>query len=330
MTSKDPKLPELPPGYYLRRPALDDAEAVAELVCETDREELGHAETDADDIRDDWSQPRFDREKDAWIVLGDDRKVHGYGWVWDKVPDREMIGDLYIRSGISREAITDVLISRIEGRAEEHVPAAPAGDEVTLGFFGVVGSPYSAYLQARGYAIVRTYFRMEIELDDLAPAPPALPGIDVRPFVAGRDEAAIHQVIQDSFSEHYLFAPEPIGEWVERRRAHPMADPSLWRIAWEGEEPVGAILPYPFDTLAWIREVGVRRAWRGRGVGRALLLHGFAALHERGHRSIGLGVDSENATGATQLYEAAGMRVTHRHAFHKVVIRPGRPVSAGS
>jgi ribosomal protein S18 acetylase RimI-like enzyme len=330
MAAKEPKLPELPKGLHLRRPALEDAEPVAELMCATDIEEMGHAETDANDVRDEWSQPRFDRDKDAWIVVGNDRQLHGYGWVWDKVPDREMIGDIYIRPGSPREELYDALLARIEVRAAEHIAAAPAGDEVTLGLFGLSGSAYSAYLQARGYAITRTYFRMQIELGEERPVPPEIPGIDVRPFRPGQDDAALHRVIQESFAQHYLFAPEPLHEWIERRTQHPVTDPSLWRVAWDAREPVGGILPYPFEGLAWIREVGVRREWRARGVGRALLLHGFAALHERGHRKIGLGVDSENATGATKLYESAGMRVTLSHAFHKRVLRPGKPVSVGA
>jgi ribosomal protein S18 acetylase RimI-like enzyme len=53
----------------------------------------------------------------------------------------------------------------------------------------------------------------------------------------------------------------------------------------------------------------VRRPWRQRGLGLALLLQSFRAFHERGENRVGLGVDSANETGATRLYERAGMRV---------------------
>jgi len=329
MTSKKPRLPELPRGYHLRRPSLEDAEAVAALMCACDIEELGEAETDADDVRDDWSQPRFDRDRDTWIVVGEDRTVRAYGWVWDKVPDREMIGDIYVLPGEPTEPLYEVLRSRIEERAEEHIPAACADDEVTLGFFGMVGSKYGAYLAGQGYELARTYFRMLIKLGEDPPAVPSIKGVELRPFRVGLENGAIHRVIQESFSEHYLFAPEPLDEWIGRRTAHPVVDPALWALAWEGGEPVGAILPYPYDAMAWIRELGVRREWRSRGVGRALLLHAFAALHAGGHRTIALGVDAENTTGATRLYESVGMKVVQRHGFHKRILRPGKPVSAG-
>jgi ribosomal protein S18 acetylase RimI-like enzyme len=169
---------------------------------------------------------------------------------------------------------------------------------------------------------------MIIELGDEPPVPPNIQGIEILPVRIGVDDAAIHQAIQESFAEHYLFAPEPLEEWVVRRRAHAVADPSLWRIAWDGKEPAGAILPYPFEGMAWIRELGVRSRWRGRAIGRALLLHAFAALHAGGHRRIGLGVDAQNATGATRLYESAGMTVTLRHEYHRRVLREGTAVSS--
>jgi mycothiol synthase len=324
----EPDAGELPAGLHLKRPVAEDAARVAELMCAVDIAEIGEAETDANDVRDDWSQPRFDLARDAWLVVDDSGEVHGYGWVWDKVPDHEMIGDIYGRPGEMQAAIATVLCARIEERAGEHLGAARPGEEVTLGFFAPMGSPWAAFLDARGYPTARTYFRMEIELGDETPAVPVVAGVDVRPFRAGQDDAAIHRAIQESFAEHYLFSPEPLEAWMKRRRAHAVTDPTLWAVAMDGDEPAGAILAYPFDGMAWVREVGVRRAWRSRGVGRALLLHAFATLHSRGHRRIGLGVDAQNATGATRLYESAGMRVTLRHEFHKRVLRPGRPVSA--
>ena len=319
---------ELPAGLALRRPVVADAEAVAEFMCAVDVAEIGEAETDANDVRDDWGLPRFDIARDAWLVVDDDCGVQGYGWIWDKVPDHEMIGDVYAMPGETHRAIASALCARIEERAAEHLSAADREDEVTLGFFAPVGSPWARSLDERGYPVARTYFRMEIVLGDEPPTPPSIPGIEIRTYQPGADEVALHLAMQESFAEHYLFSAEPLEDWMKRRSAHPVTDRSLWRMAWDGPEPAGGILPYPFDGMAWIREVGVRRAWRSRGVGRTLLLEAFAALHALGHRRIGLGVDAQNSTGATRLYESAGMHVTLRHEFHRRVLRSGRPVSA--
>ena len=55
--------------------------------------------------------------------------------------------------------------------------------------------------------------------------------------------------------------------------------------------------------------IGTRTAWRRRGLGLALLLHAFREFYARGIRRSTLGVDSENPSGATRLYERAGMHV---------------------
>jgi GNAT superfamily N-acetyltransferase len=322
------KSDELPAGLLLRRPVLADADAVAGLMSAVDVAEIGEAETDADDVRDGWDLPRFDLSRDAWLVVGEEGAVHGYGMVWDKVPDHEMIGDIYTLPGETNRGIASALCARIEARAAEHLSAAGRDEEVTLGFFAPLGSPWARFLEERGYPTARVYFRMELELGDEPPTPSAIPGVEIRTFQPGADDVALHLAMQESFAEHYLFSAEPLEDWMKRRTAHPVTDPSLWRVAWDGAEPAGGILPYPFEGMAWIREVGVRSAWRSRGVGRALLLHAFAALHARGHRRIGLGVDAQNATGATRLYESAGMKVTLRHEFHRLVLRPGRAVSS--
>jgi ribosomal protein S18 acetylase RimI-like enzyme len=61
--------------------------------------------------------------------------------------------------------------------------------------------------------------------------------------------------------------------------------------------------------VGWIGELGVWPAWRGRGVGAALLARGFEHLASLGLREVRLNVDLENETGALRLYERQGMRI---------------------
>ena len=78
--------------------------------------------------------------------------------------------------------------------------------------------------------------------------------------------------------------------------------------------------------VGWVATLGVHPDWRGRGLGLALLRHAFAELHRIGKRQVGLGVDSQNATGATRLYERAGMHVTRESRSFERMIRDGREV----
>ena len=79
-------------------------------------------------------------------------------------------------------------------------------------------------------------------------------------------------------------------------------------------------------TLAgegWVDVVGVRRPWRNRGLGLALLRHAFTEYHRRGTHRVSLSVDAESITGAPRLYGRAGMRVREGYIIHLKELRPG-------
>jgi len=69
-----------------------------------------------------------------------------------------------------------------------------------------------------------------------------------------------------------------------------------------------ARLPSSGPMGSYIYHVFVRPAWRHRGIAAALLRHAFLALCDRGCRMAELHVDSENTTGALELYRSVGMR----------------------
>lgn len=79
--------------------------------------------------------------------------------------------------------------------------------------------------------------------------------------------------------------------------------------------------------MGWVHQLGVRRPWRQRGLGLALLQQSFAALHQRGRLRVGLGVDADSLTGATRLYEKAGMKVVRQYDTYEKELRPGHSIS---
>ena len=105
-------------------------------------------------------------------------------------------------------------------------------------------------------------------------------------------------------------------------------------ITMDGEEIAGLNYCRPHfhadQELGWVASLGVRRPWRKRGLGLALLRHSFHEFYRRGKRKVGLGVDAENLTGALRLYEKAGMRVHQTHDRYEKEIRPGREFSVQS
>jgi ribosomal protein S18 acetylase RimI-like enzyme len=91
----------------------------------------------------------------------------------------------------------------------------------------------------------------------------------------------------------------------------------------DGDEPAGVALNSIADGVGWVGLLAVRRAWRRRGLGMALLRQAARAFHRRGLTRYALGVDSDSLTGATRLYERAGMRAVHTYAGYRKELRPG-------
>ena len=63
--------------------------------------------------------------------------------------------------------------------------------------------------------------------------------------------------------------------------------------------------------------ISVGKPWRRRGLARALIARSLAAQKEQGMTESALGVDSENWSGATRVYEECGFRVVKQHTVYR-------------
>jgi mycothiol synthase len=134
-------------------------------------------------------------------------------------------------------------------------------------------------------------------------------GLAVDTFRAG-DERDYYDALTEAFEDEWGFHASPYDEWRRLRLEAPDFDPSLWFVVRDGGE-IAAVLRAEGrrSGMGWVGTLGVRKPWRKRGLGLALLEHAFSEFRRRGETRVGLGVDAENPTGATRLYERAGMRV---------------------
>jgi GNAT superfamily N-acetyltransferase len=175
-------------------------------------------------------------------------------------------------------------------------------------------------LEHRGYEHIRDWRRMRIEFAAPPPTPVWSPGIEVRRFVQGQDEQAVWETMEAAFADHFGNSPMPFDEFLYYRiESLPAFDPSLWFLAMDGDVVAGALLAHTGDARltdgAWVALLGVRREYRGRGIGLALLHDAFGEFHHRGLSSAGLDVDGSSLTGADRLYTRAGMHEVQR-AFY--------------
>jgi GNAT superfamily N-acetyltransferase len=139
-------------------------------------------------------------------------------------------------------------------------------------------------LENSGYSPVRGIYVMETTLDEPPPLPHWPADISVHTFVSGRDERAAYEAVEDAFRDLWGRPRNPFERFV-RETEKENFDPSLWFLAVEGDEIAGLTLCKTLAGEGWVDVVGVRRPWRNRGLGLALLRHAFTEYHRRGtHR----------------------------------------------
>jgi len=306
----------------IRPPTPDDAGAVTLLCNVCDIAEYGVPDGTEADVRAQWVEPGFDITRSAWVAGAEGGALQGYAWVMERVPKSDLVADLYVHPDHIGGALGDMLLSRLEARSRELAAEAPADVTPTLGLFNASVNPWKrGLLENRGFAPARTFLRMTIDLHAGFEAPRLPSGIGLRAFDPVGHAREVHAALTEAFADHYRPRRESFEDWKARRFGPENFDPTLWLVAWEGESIAGALLGYLSPDLGWVQELGVLRTWRGRGIGLALLLESFAAFESRGQHRVSLGVDAESLTGATRLYERAGMRVERHHDLFLKALR---------
>jgi mycothiol synthase len=318
----------LEPGLRLRPVQWSDLEAVTQLVydvCEADGDTT--VAVTSEEMKHEWETPGFQLERDAFLVETSEGRVVGFEEFSNTHKHAALHTDGYVHPEFKGRGIGTSLLRAVEQRASEEM--ALAAPDVRVSLRSTTDNKDlegHALHRNEGYQPLRYHWRMEIVLND-QPNEPDLPeGIELCPFVRGEHDIAVWQAQNESFRDHWGSHDVTFEEWQRSRFGDPEFDPSLWKIAWDGEQVVGVSLNRYRMGIGWIRTLGVRRPWRKRGLGEALLLHSFGEFYRRGTRTIGLGVDAQNPTGATRLYQKVGMYAASEFITFEKELRAGREI----
>ena len=335
----------LPDNFTIRPATLDDVEAVADLLNTCSVERIGKPRTDAGEIRTDWQSPNFGLETDTLVVLAPNKEIVGHAVLWDESPHVRIFVVADVHPTYKGQSIGTALGQWAEERARQSIVKAPANARVVLQQETLsTDEAAQEQLRQQHYQPVRHSFRMVIEMNGSPPEPSAPDGLTIRPFVRGQEERAVVQAVREAFRDHWGFVERPFEEeyqeWMHWLENDPDCDPSLWFVAvdsnggGDGNEIAGTSLCHPKmvedPEMGWIFGLCVRRPWRRRGLALALLHHSFGEFYRRGKRKVGLGVDAQSLTGATRLYEKAGMHVNRQFIVYEKELRPGEDLSTQS
>lgn len=311
---------DMPTGYSARRPTHDDIPAILAIISACDVDEAGRPdELDIEDIENDWK--RTDPAQNAYIICGPNNDIVATGVVFREGDVRANL-DVYIQPDQRGRGLGTWLTHTLELRAREML-ASVAETDLTLRT--AINSPnrYAVeLLEHEGYAPVRHFWQMRIVMDNPPPAPIWPEGLAVRACVRDEDERTVFDTLEEAFEDHWGHIARDYDTWHDVNVTCESYDPSLWFLALAGDEVAGAIRGRMRGEMGWVNTLGVRRPWRKSGLGAALLLQAFGTFYARGVRAVGLGVDAQNPSGATRLYERAGMRIDRQFTVYEKKLRP--------
>ncbi|HET9909833.1 MAG TPA: GNAT family N-acetyltransferase [Anaerolineales bacterium] len=331
----------LPVGYTARGGNIDDYKITFDLLNAHSQYMNGSNDlNDPELIRLDWLNEGFNPETDLHMIFASDGSLAAFIECW---LNQEPPAHPWIFGSVHPEHWGRGIGGHIITWAEEHARLALEKCAPELRVAPRSGTEAhnangNALFEGLGWKHIRSYYRMVTDLD-AAPGVPSFPdGITVRPYNPETETEEVYRTFVDSFKDHFGFMEQPFekgfAEFKHNLIEEPGYDPRLWFVAMDGNEMAGICLCRGEDMedaeSGWVNELGVRRAWRKRGLGNALLKHAFATFHADGKKRASLAVDASSLTGALKLYEGAGMRVLRQFNQYEKEFRPGKEISVQS
>jgi len=296
-------------SFTQRSLAPDDAQSVADLISEYDAFHAEDADTmNAEDVRGWWKRA----QAETLGVLDETGRIVGAAALHRR--GEANLADNYVHPDSRGRGIGSSLLEWSERRTAEQGVDSIRTATLSTGTCG------RALIEGRGYRYIRSFYRMVIDLRE-QPATPVWPeGFTVGGLEPG-DDRAVYEAVEGSFADHWGYLPRTFQEWNVRNG--PLSE-RLCYLVRDGEGTIVAaeICDEEAFGAGHVAILGVRSAWRRRGIAEALLRHAFCELYVRGQRRVGLGVDAENTTGATRLYERVGMRVALQEDAYEKMLDP--------
>jgi mycothiol synthase len=310
----------------IRAVRWNDLNTIAQLIyaiCEAEGD-TSVAMT-PEDLENEWKYEGFDPEQDAFVIETREGRAVGYGALFDVGEHCELSGDIYTHPQFKGLGVDAALLHAMEIGARKHIELADPNARVFIRtVLDSKDAAGKAILAQAGYAPVRYHWRMGIDLD-AAPPEPVLPaGLELRPFIKEEHAAAVLHARNEAFQDNWgsrAFTPEEFAYYCFDM---PEYDPTLWLVIWDGAQVAGFAINHYRMGIGWIHILAVRPAWRSHGLGIKLLHYTFREFYQRGMKTIGLGVDAANVTGATRLYQRAGMRTVSEFVTLEKELRPAQ------
>lgn len=283
-----------------------DIEAIFDLFGRAEDATIGRRETTRADVRDLLANPGLDVASQAMVVESEEGRLSGLIALHPAPQAGQLRAHLILGPADGAADTARALLHQLDAWVPQGGP--DAATPVTM--FQLPNCLAHDLMVAEGWSVVHSYTRLSIDLDTTEFPEPAQPplGVRLRAAADAADRHAVHSVLEDALAGHWNHRRRTFTEFDRDQRQRDGYDPALWWLAEVNGICAGAVIARDPSERAWIAWLGVRDAYRGRGIGTQLLRTVFRLLRDRGHHSAGVDVDTHNnAVGALNVYRAADM-----------------------
>jgi mycothiol synthase len=296
-------------GFEIRRPAPEDIEAVLALIIANDIAEHGSPDYEIADLKADWADVNL--QKDIWIAFDANKTLVAYAIVMD--PWRSFQFEFYTHTEIDTGNLAGTLLAYCEARAKELLPTARK--EVSpnaILFLTHENEKGHRIVESAGFKLSKYYYRMQKHTEKL-PEDSIWPvHTELIEFNSNKHLEATHKFIYDTFDWPGRDNSPEFEKWKSFMTNPEIFISDLWYLLFHKDEIIGAALCFEFSDTGWVRQIGVKKTWRGKGIGNLLMNHAYHQFYLRGFNKVSLAVESDNPK-AVAFYKAIGMYIERQH-----------------
>ena len=248
--------------------------------------------------------PGTNPEENCYIAEDDEKNILGF---LHMVIERPINRSVAIQT-VPRSSRYFEVIDLFSAKAIEHIKNLSIRTLHTQ--IGKVENEWASTLLSAGWKPVKEYWILECKGENLSTLEsPKIPDkYEVVSLNAKNDIEEFTKVHNLSFSMHWGFSPNTVEEIKQRVMMERSGEKGILLIRKQS-----SIVGYNWtlfanknnDSIGWISMTGVEPDYRGKSLGRSIVLMGMHDLIKRGADSIELEVDSENVR-ARELYLSLG------------------------
>jgi len=324
-------LPEPDPaatGLTWRPLTRDDVPALAALVAVVEEHDASPLRTSEAEVGEWFDGAWKDLPADSRVGVDADGAVRAW-LLADAPPGDERTVRVFLAGGVHpqwrRRGIGGALVAWGTARARQKLAASGKEAPARIAtYLEEHRADAIALYTGAGFTPARYYTDMRRDLARPLPEVREPEGVRIVPWTPELDDA-VRLAHNEAFADHWGSEPRTPEAWQQGRA---MFAPQWSHVALDAEtgEVAGYALSGRYEqdwpvsgyTSGYTELLGVRRAWRGRGVGPALLTAAMASYRADGMQYAELDVDTENPSGAHGLYASLGYEVTHGSAVYSI------------